>query len=78
MQDYEKKMTEVRHLYMQFLSRILRDAQDLQLSDVYVRTDSIYYREPGPNGFNGSAGVYFMLTIDEPTDLIYDAEQWSD
>lgn len=78
MVDYEQKMTEVRQLYMQFLSRILRDAQQLQLKDIYVDTNNIYYREPGPFAFNGAAGVYFMLSIDEPTDLIYDDEQWTE
>lgn len=78
MQDYESKLSEVRMLYLQFLSRILRDAQSLALKDVYLKTDNIYYREPGPFAFNGAAGVYFMLTIDEPTDLIYEDEQWTD
>lgn len=78
MQDYESKMSEVRLLYLQLLSRILRDRVDLELKNVYVRPNEIYYREPGPYGFNGAAGVYFTFPIDEPTDLIYDDEQWTD
>jgi hypothetical protein len=79
MQDYESKMSEVRLLYLQILSRLLRDRVSLELKDVYLRTDDIYYREPGPYGFNGSgAGMYFTFPIDEPTDLIYDNEQWTD
>lgn len=78
MQDYEAKMKEVRELYLQFLSRMLHDSVGLALREVYVRMGEVYYREPGPYAFNGGAGVFFTFPIDEPTDIIYDNEQWND
>lgn len=78
MDDYEACMEELRGIYRLFLSRMVRDRSELDLHDVYLLTHSIYYKEPGPMGFNGAAAIYFMVSIDEPVDLEYDAQQWSD
>ena len=78
MGDYEEKMKELRSIYRLFLSRIVRDRSELELRDVYVQASQINYHEPGPQWFNGVASIYFMLSIDEPIDLSYDDEQWSD
>lgn len=78
MADYEEKMQELRSIYRQLLSRMLRDRAGLALEDVYLQTGNVTYKEPGPMGFNGSASIYFMVSIDEPLDLTYDEEQWSD
>lgn len=78
MEDYERKMQELRSIYRLFLSRMVRDRYDLDLQEVYLQTQSILYKEPGPMGFNGAAAIYFMVSIDEPVDLEYDDEQWSD
>lgn len=41
-----------------------------------MRTQSIQYRELNSYNFSGVTGLYFMLNVDEPADLQFDASLW--
>jgi hypothetical protein len=42
----------------------------------YLHVDRIpFYEIPG-YFINGCAGLYFMITVDIPTDLCYDGSEW--
>ncbi len=75
--DQAAKMTTCRELLRQFQSRIIRDSQRLMLKDIYVNTADIRSRELGGTFLSGCTGLYFMLTIDEPTDLCYNGDEWT-
>ncbi len=76
--DQAAKMQTTRELFRQFQSRIIRDAQDLQNDFVYVDTANIRSRELGGAFLSGCTGLYFMLSMDEPTDLCYRQDEWTD
>ncbi len=75
--DQAAKMATVRELFRQFQSRILRDSQDLENNFVYVNTADIRSRELGGSFLSGCTGLYFMLSMDEPTDLCFRRDEWA-
>lgn len=66
-----------RELYRQFLSRLLRDQDDLRNELIYLNFADIRSMELGGQFLNGCTGLYFMLSMDEPTDISYNAEEWA-
>ena len=74
--DYDALMSELRLLYLQILSRILQDREKLEMRNCYLSLDTLRYTEPGPYGYGGSAGLYFVLSIHEPANLVYDGNEW--
>ena len=63
--DYAAKMGLCRELFRQMCARLL-----------YLNTGDIRSNELGGMFLNGCTGLYFMLSMDEPTDLVYNAEEW--
>lgn len=78
MDAYRTALDEARELFRQLHSRFIRDEADLQNELAYLRTDEVRSRELGGQFLNGCAGLYFMINIDEPIDLCYDAEEWDE
>ena len=66
-----------RQLFNQLLSRLIVDAEDLQNELVYLETSNVMCRELGQYFLNGCTGLYFMIDVSEPVDLIYSAEEWT-
>jgi hypothetical protein len=77
MNDRNKKLNVCREIFRQFLSRIIADREDYEYDLVYMRTENIQYRELNSYNFSGVTGVYFMLSVDEPTDLDLNNEEWA-
>ena len=76
-QDREEKINEVRQIYSKFLSRIIRDSQDIQ-ELAYLDKNRIPYHEV-PGYFSvGTTGLYFVITIDEPIDLQFNNNDWDE
>lgn len=69
-------MADCRELARQFLSRMLSDAEGLSNDMLYLNTGDVRCTEIGGSFLNGCTGLYFMMTMDEPTDLCYRAEEW--
>lgn len=65
-----------RKLYRQFISRLLVDSMKMDNDFTYLNTDRIFYRELGEYFLNGLTGLYFMVDVNEPEDLKYDATEW--
>ena len=78
MTAYREAIDEARELFRQLHSRFIRDEADIQNELAYLRTDDVRSRELGGQFLNGCTGLYFMLNIDEPIDLRYDAEEWDE
>lgn len=80
--DRQKQLNLCRAIFRQFLTRLIaeRDNYEYRGDDevIYMRTDDIQYREMEPYAMAGATGVVFTLRIDEPTDLTYHKEYWSD
>lgn len=74
--DYAAKMGLCRELFRQMCARFIRDSEELQTQLLYLNTGDIRSNELGGMFLNGCTGLYFMLSMDEPTDLVYNAEEW--
>lgn len=75
-QDYAEKLSVCRELFRQFHSRFIIDEADLANEMAYLAVDEIRSRELGGDFLNGTTGLYFMISMDEPIDLQYDGEEW--
>ena len=74
--DYNAKMALCRELQRQLQSRLLHDAELLQSNLLYLRLDDMRSSELGGQFLNGCTGLYFLLTMDEPTPLTYNPQEW--
>ena len=75
-EDYHTKMNLCRELFRQFHSRCIVDEHRLQSELTYMAVDEIRCRELGGQFLNGCTGLYFMVALDEPTDLQYNQDEW--
>jgi len=75
-QDYSEKLAICRELFRQFHSRFIVDEADLANEMAYLAVDEIRSRELGGDFLNGTTGLYFMISMDEPLDLQYNGEEW--
>lgn len=76
MEDYNAKITTCREILRQYQSRILRDSEALATRLLYIHTDDMRANELGSTFLNGCTGLYFMLSMDEPTTLEYNPDEW--
>lgn len=79
-EDYNRALQMCRKLFRQFLSRIIKDKESYKYGEklLYLNTGNIYSNEYGRYSFNGCTGLFFQIQNDEPTDLVYDAEEWEE
>ena len=75
-EDYHTKMNLCRELFRQFHSRFIVDEHCLQSELTNMAVDEIRSRELGGQFLNGCTGLYFMVALDEPTDLQYNQDEW--
>ena len=75
-EDYHTKMNLCRELFRQFHSRFIVDEHRLQSELTDMAVDEIRSRELGGQFLNGCTGLYFMVALDEPTDLQYNQDEW--
>lgn len=77
-EERERKLSLCRRVFKQFLSRMLVDFQNYEITGgtIFLDSDNITYKELGRYSLNGVTGLYFTANIDKPTDLSYDETQW--
>lgn len=76
MQDRQTKLDLCRELFRQLLTRLIADQHQYEYDLIYMRTQSIQYRELNSYNFSGVTGVYFMINVDEPVDLQFEDSLW--
>ena len=76
MTTYTAALDKCRTLFLQLLSRMIIDEDDLSNELVYLRSDNVLSRELGQYFLNGCTGLYFMVEVSEPIDITYDASLW--
>jgi len=73
--DRAEKVTEVRAVFRSLSSKLLVDKN--KISELMFFDDSrIPYHEVPGMWVGETCGLYFSIAIDEPTDLVYDADEW--
>lgn len=76
--DRETQMALCRELYRQFVSYMLHERSGLSDKLLYLDLSDIRSRELGGSFLNNCTGLYFMLAVDEPTDLIFRDTEWAE
>ena len=78
MDDQHEALQECRNIYRQIVKKLIRDKRFLEEQMTYVHLDRIpFYEIPG-YFISGCTGLYFMITIDIPTNLCFDGNEWND
>lgn len=77
MADRQAKLDLCREVFRQLLTRLIADQERYEYDLVYMRTQTVQYRELNSYNFSGLTGVYFMLNVDEPVDLQFNQELWT-
>lgn len=76
MQSRAEALSICRTLFRQVSSRMLVDEDDLRNELIYLETGNILSRELGQYFMSGLTGLYFMIDVSEPVDLMYRKEEW--
>lgn len=77
-EDRLAKLALCRQLFRQTATRMLVDAKKLRSDLVYLGVENIMCRELGQYFLNGCTGLYFMIDVEEPVNLTYNPEEWTD
>lgn len=77
MDDRQQQLTLCRELFLQFVSRILRDKYTYNEKMTFIDTQAIPNQELGRYYLSGMTGLFFTIYVQEPVDLVYDDEQWT-
>ena len=79
-QDYNRALRLCRTIFRQFLSRIIKDKEKYKYGNalMYLNTGNVYSNEYGRYSFNGCTGLFFQIQNDEPTDLMFDENDWEE
>ena len=78
MADRQSALSICRQLFRQFHSRLIIDKENLNNELIYLNTERIPSREIGKYFMGGCTGLYFMVDVQEPTQLIYNKDEWSE
>lgn len=74
--DRAARLGLCRDLFRQVVSRLIVDGDDMKNELVFLHTETVLSRELGQYFMNGCTGLYFMIDVSEPVDLVYDPEEW--
>ncbi len=77
--DMEKQhiaLNQCREIFWKLVKKLIYDRRRLENEMTYLNVDRIpFYEVPGYY-ISGCTGLYFMVTIDIPTELCYDSNEW--
>lgn len=65
-----------KEIKRQFLTRMLKDKHKFGDKLIFMNTDIIKGQELGAMFLNGRTGLYFMVEVQEPVELIYNDSEW--
>lgn len=79
-ESYNHALNLCRRIFRQFLSRVIKDKENYKYGKalMYLNTGNVYSNEYGRYSFNGCTGLFFQIQNDEPTDLVFDANDWDE
>jgi hypothetical protein len=76
MDEQHIALEECRQISRQIVKKLIYDRRFLENEMTYLRADRIpFYEIPG-YFVSGCTGIYFMITVDIPTELCYDGSEW--
>lgn len=78
MESLDNALKSCRRLMNQMISEMLTSRRAGRGEMTYLNESSIVWREMSPDISTHLTGLYFMLEFDEPTDITYSDDDWSD
>lgn len=79
LKERREKLELCRRIFCQFMSKAIKDRRRYDDEGrAFINLDSIMYRELGRYSMNGVTGLYFMVENDEPVDLRFSKDEWTD
>lgn len=76
MDQQKEYLQQCRQIYRSICKRLIKDKSKLINNMIYLNTDRIPFYEIEGYGIAQCTGLYFIITVDEPTNLCYDADEW--
>lgn len=72
MAQREVVLSEARIIFRSILSRLIKD----KLTIPVLSAENIRFFEVPPAFAFGTSGLYFIFTVEQPINLVYDATEW--
>lgn len=72
MDQREAVLSEARTIFRSILSRLIKD----KLSIPVLSAENIRFYEVPPAFAFGTSGLYFIFTVENPINLVFDAAEW--
>jgi hypothetical protein len=72
MDQREAVLTEAKSIYRNILTRLIKDKLTIKVIDM----ETIRFFEVPPAFAFGCSGLYFIFTVENPVNLVYDAAEW--
>lgn len=74
MDQREAVLSEAKTIFRSILSRLIKD----KLTIPVLSAENIRFFEVPPAFAFGTSGLYFIFTVENPVNLVYDAAEWAD
>jgi hypothetical protein len=74
MPQQHETLDECRRIYRSVCTKLVKDRSRL----IYLLTDRIPYYEMEGYAISGVTGFYAMISVDEPVNLCYNANDWNE
>ena len=72
MDQREQVLSEAKTIFRSILSRLIKDKLTIPVLSV---ENTRFYEVPPAFAF-GTSGLYFIFTVEQPVNLVYDAAEW--
>lgn len=76
--DRVAKLALCRQVFRQIATRLIVDAKRLRSDLIYLGVENILCRELGQYFLNGCTGLYFMIDVEEPVNLLFNPDEWTE
>ena len=73
--DREEKLNECRVIHKKLLTKLIKDSNEVD-DLMYLDQNRTPFHEVAGMFVSGTTGIYFITTLDEPVELIYDDNDW--
>lgn len=73
--DREVKLNETRLIHQKLLAKLIKDSSSVSELNYLDKSRFPYHEVPGMFAV-GTAGLYFIVTLEEPVSLVYDAADY--
>lgn len=74
MDQRQEILAEAKTIFRSVLTKLIKDKTTIPV----LSAENIRFYEVPPAFAFGSAGLYFMFTVENPVNLVYNADQWND